>query len=165
MKLNNKGFMMAEVIIVSAVAIIIMVSMYESSSKMIKLYEVRDNYYNVDTIYATGYVYNYLIDNYKINDYLIELESNSSLASIDLAQKDDDYINDIILKFDLNKVLLVKNSLIDNVSSDSSLKKTMRTYLDGYVSNNIINNNGYSIVIERKKNGSSSDYYYYFIEL
>lgn len=163
MKLNTKGFMLAEVTIVSAIAVVIMVTMFVSSSKMIKAYESRDNYYNVDSIYATGYIYDYLMDNLIINDYLIELDGSSTLKYLDLKGKNIEYINNIVSLYDLDSVFIIKNSDIDAIVSDGSLHKTMRSYIDNYVRNNIDDINGHSIVVERKKD--SINYYYYFIEL
>ena len=44
MKLNKKGFMMAEVVVVSSVILIILTTLYISYNKIISLYETRLDY-------------------------------------------------------------------------------------------------------------------------
>lgn len=49
--MNRKGFMMAEVIVVSAIILMAMATYYVSYNKMISLYNQRLNYYDVASLY------------------------------------------------------------------------------------------------------------------
>ena len=49
--MNNKGFMMAEVVVVSAIILITMSSLYASYNKILAAYNQRVNYYDVTTLY------------------------------------------------------------------------------------------------------------------
>lgn len=49
--MNNKGFMMAEVIVVSAVILVTLVGLYTSYNKIFTVYNQRIDYYDVDTLY------------------------------------------------------------------------------------------------------------------
>ena len=49
---NNKGFMLAEVVIVSAVLITTLVSLYAGFAKVYKAYEERSSFFDTDSIYA-----------------------------------------------------------------------------------------------------------------
>lgn len=60
--MNNKGFMMAEVIVVSAVILIALTTFYVSYNKVISLYNERLNYYDPTTLYELA---KYRDDNYK----------------------------------------------------------------------------------------------------
>ena len=61
MKLNKKGFMMAEVIIVSVLILTILISMYTGYNKVIRSYDQRIDYYNVDGVYLLAYIRDSLI--------------------------------------------------------------------------------------------------------
>ena len=54
--MNNKGFMMAEVIVVSSIVLITLVGMYTSYNKIFTLYNQRINYYDVATLYELAYI-------------------------------------------------------------------------------------------------------------
>lgn len=75
-KLNQKGFMMAEVVIVSTIILGTLVGLYSIFSKMYVVYTERSYYYNVDAVYALRTIYKNLVDNDKmanlINDGLGE---------------------------------------------------------------------------------------------
>lgn len=49
--MNNKGFMLAEVVVVSAVILIALTTFYVNYNKVISLYNERINYYDPTTLY------------------------------------------------------------------------------------------------------------------
>ena len=55
MKLNNKGFMMAEVVVVSAIILIFMTAMFSSYNKIFAIYKERVSYYDVNALYQLAY--------------------------------------------------------------------------------------------------------------
>ena len=61
--MNKKGFMMAEVIVVSAVIVVTLVGLYASYNKIFSLYNQRLNYYDVATLYELAYIRDNNIDN------------------------------------------------------------------------------------------------------
>ena len=64
-KINNKGFMMAEVVIVSTVILTTLINLYAVFTRMYDVYTDRSHYYNVDTVYVLKTVYDNLIKNDK----------------------------------------------------------------------------------------------------
>ena len=54
--MNNKGFMMAEVVVVSSIILVTLVGLYTSYNKIISIYNQRVNYYDVSTLYDLAYV-------------------------------------------------------------------------------------------------------------
>lgn len=54
--MNNKGFMMAEVIVVSAIILVALTGLYTSYNKIFSIYNQRVSYYDVDTLYELGYI-------------------------------------------------------------------------------------------------------------
>lgn len=53
--MNNKGFMMAEVVVVSAIVLTTLVGLYTSYNKIFSLYNQRVDYYDVATLYDLAY--------------------------------------------------------------------------------------------------------------
>lgn len=72
--MNNKGFMLAEVIIVSAIIVTVLVTMYSGLNKLYIKYDEVSRYYNIDAIYAGKTMSDYLIDNGLMDDYIIASE-------------------------------------------------------------------------------------------
>ena len=53
MKKNNKGFMLIELIITSTVVVTAMIALYASFNRIYSLYKTRNNYYDINGIYAS----------------------------------------------------------------------------------------------------------------
>ena len=49
--MNNKGFMMAEVVVVASIVLVTMAGLYVSYNKVFSLYNQRIDYYDVTTLY------------------------------------------------------------------------------------------------------------------
>lgn len=54
--MNNKGFMMSELIVVAAIVLITLTGLYVSYNKIISVYKQRIGYYDVPTMYELGNV-------------------------------------------------------------------------------------------------------------
>ena len=54
--MNNKGFMMSELIVVAAIVLITLTGLYVSYNKIISIYKQRIGYYDVPTMYELGNV-------------------------------------------------------------------------------------------------------------
>ena len=135
MKLNKKGFMLAEVVIVAAVISGILVALYISVNRMSHAYDTRNRYYDIDAMYAamnindeikrnntiynsnsptniiSAFVYSYnSITSHKIKAYYVPLSPETT--SIELANVDEyfteyiEYLNDNI-KFSNYKYLII----------------------------------------------------------
>lgn len=76
MKLNNKGFMMAEVVVVSAIILIFMTSMYATYNKIFSAYKQRISYYDVTTLYKLGYYKNAMVDNKEVENWKQVIRTN-----------------------------------------------------------------------------------------
>ena len=74
MKLNNKGFMMAEVVVVSAIVVLFLGSIYTSYNKMYSAYKTRLTYLDVSSLYQLGYYRNILIENNTLVSTLEEVK-------------------------------------------------------------------------------------------
>ena len=63
---NNRGFMLAEVVITSTVVLTSLISLYVVFNKLYKNYNTRVSYYEIDGVYATREMINSLIGSGKI---------------------------------------------------------------------------------------------------
>ena len=50
MKLNRKGFMMAEVVVVSVIICTVLVTLYTALARINNAYDTRNRYYDIDTL-------------------------------------------------------------------------------------------------------------------
>lgn len=130
MKLNKKGFMMAEVIVVSSIVLITLTSLYISYNKIYSTYKKRINYYDVSIIYDLDQIRrNVVIDaptnNTKIN--IKDSESNTTVYAIPLTG----------------------NKITDTNTNLSQENTTFNEYLK-YLKNSItVNNCNYILVMEK----------------
>lgn len=77
MKLNRKGFMMAEVVVVSAIVLIFLAGLFTSYNQMYGKYKSRIKYYDSVTLYQLAYYRDALIDNHQIETVLNEAKNNT----------------------------------------------------------------------------------------
>jgi hypothetical protein len=70
MRRDNRGFMLAEVIIVSSIIVTVLVTMYTGLNKLFVKYDELSRYYNVDAIYLAKNVEDYLIDSYTMGSVI-----------------------------------------------------------------------------------------------
>jgi len=54
--MNNKGFMMAEVVVVSSIILVALTGLYTSYNKIFSIYKQRVSYYDVATLYDLAYI-------------------------------------------------------------------------------------------------------------
>ena len=84
MKLNKKGFMMAEVIVVSSIVLITLTSLYMSYNKIYSTYKKRINYYDVSIIYDLDQIRRNTAIDAPTNNTKIDSEANTTVYAIPL---------------------------------------------------------------------------------
>lgn len=67
MKINNKGFMMAEIVVVSAVICTVLVTLFTALNRIVNLYDTRSRYYDINALYMAEQANLYLIKSKMIN--------------------------------------------------------------------------------------------------
>ena len=148
-KLNRSGFMMAEVIVVSAVVLGVLISTYTSYSKIFTRYSEVLNYYNIDGVYRLAEIRDSLINSNEIDGYF-----GSSYSKYD-TQVEGETV------YFIQKDYLTSN----NISSLNDFNVTFKDYLN-YLVDSVSYRNGdanYIMVIEWPK--SDDSYYYNYLEL
>ena len=129
MKLNKKGFMMAEVIVVSSIVLITLTSLYISYNKIYSTYKKRINYYDVSIIYD--------LDQIRRNTAIDEPTNNTKI-------KKDSESNTTVYA-----IPLTGNKITDTNTNLSQENTTFNEYLK-YLKNSItVNNCNYILVMEK----------------
>ena len=77
MKLNKKGFMLAEVVVSASVIAVILVTLYIGLNRMTSAYEKRNRYYDIDAQHVAMEVNDALIR----GNYLDSVKSSANTSS------------------------------------------------------------------------------------
>lgn len=152
-KLNNKGFMMAEVVVVSSIVLAFLTTIFVSYNKMYATYLTRIGYYDVTTLYRLGYYRDILIENNKLTSILSE---NNDITSVYGAGSSDSLFNlPDSEKPDSqeDRVYLIKtkdnNHYINvNALDGTNVNETFKDYMK-YLSNSVTPRSNYIMVMER----------------
>lgn len=135
--MNNKGFMLAEVVIVSAILVTTIVGLYSGFSTTYKAYEVRGNYYDAKSIYALKNLEDFLVDELFLNQ--IATTSSFTYKEINDSAFEDNYykvfINNFNSTYNMKKIYLLSytESNINNFSNNSIVDDDFEDYLDFYL--------------------------------
>lgn len=78
--MDKKGFMMAELVVVSSVVLITLVGLYTSYNRIYSIYKTRVRYYDVVTLYRLGYYRDILYENNILNN--VVNSSNSGIVEV-----------------------------------------------------------------------------------
>lgn len=78
--MNKKGFMMAELVVVSSVVLVTLVGLYTSYNRIYSIYKTRVRYYDVVTLYRLGYYRDILYKNDILDDVINA--SNSGVVDV-----------------------------------------------------------------------------------
>lgn len=78
--MNSKGFMMAEVVVVSAIILVFLAGLYTSYNKLYSVYTSRLDYYDTVTLYKLSYYRDSLIENEEndLNKIISDLTNKNS---------------------------------------------------------------------------------------
>lgn len=173
MKKNNKGFMLVEVIVTSTVIVTAMVGFYASFNKLYKNYLAKNQYYNIDAIYATKEMIKEMMNN-NPEQFLNNIFSSSvygDLIKDGICQEENKNGDDIHISIctDISNFYQVKNMIIVEYDKESiqeyldenpNLHQTFKEYIDYIINYYDITTNeeiGYLFLTEIQDNGN---YYY-----
>ena len=140
MKLNNKGFMLAEVIISASVIIVTLVSLYAGFARVYKAYEIRSTYYDADSVYALKTISDYFIDEMVFNSYISRINNTNKYVEFKKnespSNKIDAFINKMIENYNFNFYLTRYNS--DYLESIESISSDLKEYINFLNSDGVI---------------------------
>lgn len=153
--MNNKGFMMAEVVVVSAIVMVTIVGLYQSYNKLYSTYNTRIDYYDSTTLYRLGYYRDILIENDKLNNLIknttetvTEIYSSNGNNIFSLPESElSTYITDTVFLIKTNKSsdeFKINGTELD----DKEINPTFKDYFK-YLSTSTTFKSSYIMVMER----------------
>ncbi len=174
-KNNRKGFMMAELIVVSAIVLTVLSVLYISYSKIYTVYSARISYYDTVTLYKLGYYRDILIENKKLTPSLANAKNNgittiydtddASSSIFTLTASEQTGTNNAKYK---DKVFLIythRNNVSANALNGKSVNKTFKDYVK-YLSTSVtINSSEYLMIMERCMVGDKDKCKYAYLEI
>ena len=139
--MNNKGFMMAELVVVSSIIVVFLTGLYLSYNKIFSVYKLLLDYNDVNTLYNLSY-------------YRDILNKNDELQNISLSPVN--VIDKIRTEEILNpndKVFLINNKQKqiegNEINSISGVNLTFKDYVK-YLANSVdLTNTNYVMIMER----------------
>ena len=134
--MNNKGFMMAEVIVVAAIVLVAMVGLYASYNKIFSIYNQRVDYYDVATLYELASIR---------DEYQDELDSIGSTENV--------------IDEGSRKVYYVDVVEIEDMATYTGLNPTFRDYLN-FLSTSLEVNTNSILVMEKCLDTDNCKYAY-----
>jgi len=150
--LNNKGFMLVEVIIVSVVVAVIMSSLYIAFNRVYNFYDKKETYTNLDAIYGIKTIEDYMIDEMILNGLLssvsdVEINCESSNTVFDNVQ--DVYCENIFNQYKINKMYLMIKQANNKLNRPDGINESFRDYIT-YLENVVITNStsNYLFIVE-----------------
>lgn len=149
--MNNKGFMMAELVVVSSVIVLTLTGLYISYNKIISSYRQIINYYDIGFYYKLGYYNMSLYKNGKLNTTLSEVDTN-------------DYIqlsNDMGITVDTTDVVyIIKDKDVLPTLKTKVTHQTYKDYIDYLIDSKDLGND-YLIIGEQCLSGKNKCKYAY----
>ena len=145
--MNKKGFMMAELIVVSSIVLVTLVGLYTSYNKIFSIYKTRIGYYDVTTLYRLGFYRDVISENGKMTE--VKYNSESDIVDITNYIPADEKINNA--KDQVFMVYNEKKSIDSSIFNGKSVNLTFKDYVD-YLSGAIdFSEFNYMMIMERCK--------------
>lgn len=151
MRINNKGFMLIEVIVTSTVVLTSMLVLYSSFSKLYNSFKVKNTYYDVDGVYAAREIVKRMIEvdgDFNINKFLQKFAGNEDeddgnvlpLKNLSLMLEDGSFSDETCEK--IKKLYKIKSAYLleydegvlksytENVEGKGWPNQTFKEYVD-----------------------------------
>ena len=156
MKLGRNGFMLVEVVVVSAVISTVLVTMFIAINRVSSAYSTRDSYNSVDALYLAMTENDILRENNGLSDLVCNNSNAREITDSSLkgAYNSIGSINLYYSPYDRGKVLSLKNN-----------KATFDGFID-YIDNKLdYSNTNYNYLIIAELCKTEDDCYYYALKL
>lgn len=158
MKLDRKGFMLAEVVVVSVVIATVLVTLFTGLNRVSSAYSLRNRYYDLDSAYVAMEINDLLIRNnilstLKTENTSKELSSDSNISSLhDFYSKTGSNIISYFTPYDKDKL------------ANLTGKQTFNDYLS-YLGESLDFDDDYDYLVIVERCESADDCYYYALKL
>ena len=149
-KIGNKGFMMAEVVVVSVIVATTLVVLYTSVNRLTTAFNLRNRYHDLDCLNLAIAVNDELISSGDINTLI--KDSYSTVVNTDIKNLfNNDYKR-------VNVYYIKNNTSLDINNINSNLNTTAKEYFE-YLDKNKDNKYNYYIVSEMCETEDNCFYY------
>lgn len=165
MRINRKGFMLAEVVVVSVIVCVCLVTLATGIARVSKAYDTRNRYYDVNALYMAEKANLYLIEDGNINNLI----NNGSSIKVN-----NDNLNNIISFYksadsgSTTNIYFSKygKSNIENLkgAGDKQTYKDFIDYLGGHL-NFDDEDKDYTYILVSEICNSENDCYYYGLKV
>lgn len=158
--MNNKGFMMAEVVVVSAIILVTLTGLYTSYNKVYGVYKTRLSYYDAVTLYKLSYYRDILIENGVIDNVMDEAKKGTIINVYDSVKTGGIFelpATEISKDITDTVFFVSKDKFDNNVLSNQDVNLTFREYIQ-FLSTSATIKSNYVMFMERcniDKNNSS----------
>ena len=167
MRINRKGFMLAEVIIVSVIICVVLVSLFTGINRVTKAYDLRNRYYDVNALYMAEKANLYLIEDKSINTLIstkepikLKTEEYSNLYNVINFYKSNEgsVVNIYFTPYDKDKLIKLKN-----IEETNQTSKDFIDYLSGHLEfpKELEEPSKYTYMLISEICNSTDDCYYY----
>ena len=168
MRINRKGFMLAEVVVVSIIVCVCLVSLATGISRVSKAYDTRNRYYDVNALYMAEKANLYLIEDdgdININKLIsngaskkIDNESLNNIISFYKSADSGSTTNIYFSKYGKNNIESLKGA------GDKQTYKDFIDYLGGHLDFEG-EDNDYEYILVSEICNSENDCYYYGLKV
>lgn len=157
MKINKKGFMLAEVVIVAMVITTVLVFLYVSINRMSLAYDKRDRYYNIDAMEVAMGINDSLDSTYDSVIYYQAVPSSNSFINFYNGSNSIKYeAVAYYAKSNLTSLESLKNSLNDDYLWEYIDYLEDKVELDEY---------NYLIIVKLKEKDNQDNVYFYALKV
>lgn len=168
--MNKKGFMMAELIVVSAVVLTTLISLYTSYNKIYSIYKTRIRYYDVTTLYRLGYYRDILKENGVLDGVITSSNSGvlevynskkgtGSVFSLPESERPKD-VEDLVYMVNNNGTSINRNTF-----ADENIHVTFLEYIDFLEKSVDFTEFNYMLIMERCTPGDENNCSYAYLEV
>ena len=164
LKLNKKGFALAETIIVSTFVLAIFTMIYTNLIPLMGEYEKRESYDDIDSVYKTYYIKDYIEKNkVDISENSIYKTNNNENEFCDLTNSNIEYCTNMIDMFNIESIIITSyaNDVAFSNISESFQKyiQSLPSYSENTQKRRIIVE--YKVTLERESDEGKVDIYRY----
>lgn len=141
MEKNNKGFILAESLIVSTFVLGTLVFLYVQFSNVNKKYDTSFRYNTIEGLYATNHMKTYLMASGYNN--MVQYLTTNHLPYIDFTSCSTEYVTEnshcqnLVNVLQIKQILFTKENFTDlknNITNDSNLSEGMKNFIQATAS-------------------------------
>ena len=158
-KIGRKGFMLAEVVVVSVVISTALIGLYVGLNKVSSAYDTRNRYFDIDSLYIAMEINDILIRNGNSFNNVFRFNDEEFISYYKDITNDD--ITAFIVRYDERFKDLLE------INYGKIKRKTFSEFLDYLEGHFVFDDDDYDymIIVERMEDGNLNDCYYYALRL